>query len=621
MNNKFGFILNRLVLSNSTETREIKFYKGLNFISGPTDTGKTYIYQLIKYLLGSNDVPKKIPENKNFNTAFLEIQSHSRNEIITLNRILDTNKINIYSTSFENIEVNTPSNSFNTRGSSKIISKELMEYAGLYTDKNIKRTIREEKYQNINFRNFLHFSLVDEIQVINDKSLLFEGQYVSKTFDLNFFYYLISGTSNNYLTYLSDKKESNKKTVPQVLRVDEDRKSKNNPIKEIIYKTKDEVVYLEEEYNKINEITYNEEFEFITTEISSKTKKIHDLFKDMEKTKSKILMNNELIKRFNLLREQFNSDMERLEFILEGGGIISNLSIENCTVCGSKLSDLKHNHNNSSDSIDIDGESLYSSYKSEKNKIQLNLKDLNETIELIHNQNKDLKNTLNENESSFNILNSHINNELKPTKKSLEEKMGKAVEKEVIKQKIIYLTTMINELNTETKGIPLDLKIVSNINNDNDNVSSSINELCQIMSKHLEDMRFNQVNSAIEVYFDYKEHDFIIDNKLRSVYGKGYRAIIYAVFLISLMQYCYTKNLPHTGFVLIDSPLTTYQEGEELDEKDKIPNDLKKRFIQTFSKERENQIIILDNQFDMDTNGINYIKFTKKADEGRYGFL
>lgn len=340
-----------------------------------------------------------------------------------------------------------------------------------------------------------------------------------------------------------------------------------------------------------------------------------------KKTKSKILMNNELIKRFNLLREQFNSDMERLEFILEGGGIISNLSIENCTVCGSKLSDLKHNHNNSSDSIDIDGESLYSSYKSEKNKIQLNLKDLNETIELIHNQNKDLKNTLNENESSFNILNSHINNELKPTKKSLEEKMGKAVEKEVIKQKIIYLTTMINELNTETKGIPLDLKIVSNINNDNDNVSSSINELCQIMSKHLEDMRFNQVNSAIEVYFDYKEHDFIIDNKLRSVYGKGYRAIIYAVFLISLMQYCYTKNLPHTGFVLIDSPLTTYQEGEELDEKDKIPNDLKKRFIQTFSKERENQIIILDNQFDMDTNGINYIKFTKKADEGRYGFL
>ncbi|MDD1505889.1 ATP-binding protein, partial [Lysinibacillus sp. CNPSo 3705] len=97
MNNKYGFILNRLVLSNSTETREIKLYKGLNFISGPTDTGKTYIYQLIKYLLGSNDLPKKIPENKNFNIAYLEIQSYSKNEIITLNRILGTNKINIYS--------------------------------------------------------------------------------------------------------------------------------------------------------------------------------------------------------------------------------------------------------------------------------------------------------------------------------------------------------------------------------------------------------------------------------------------------------------------------------------------------------------------------------------------
>ncbi|MDD1505928.1 hypothetical protein PVA17_24765, partial [Lysinibacillus sp. CNPSo 3705] len=461
-----------------------------------------------------------------------------------------------------------------------------------------------------------------EIQVIKDKSLLFEGQYVSKTFELNFFYYLISGASNNYLTYLSDKKVSTKKAVPQVLSIDEDRESIDNPIVGIISKTKEEVVYLEEEYNKINEITYNEEFEVITTEISSKTKKLHDLFKSIEKIKSKILMNNELIKRFNLLSEQFNSDMERLEFILEGGDIISNLSIENCTVCGSKLCDL-NNHSKSSDSIIIDGESLYSSYKSEKNKIQLNLKDLNETIEIIHSENKDLKNTLKENENSFNKLNSHINNELKPTKKSLQEKMVKAVEKEVIKQKIIYLTTMINELNTDTKGISLGLEIESNINtvNNNDNVSSSINELCQIMSKHLEDMRFNQIKSPIEVNFDYNEHDFIIDNKLRSVYGKGYRAIIYAVFLISLMQYCYTKNLPHTGFVLIDSPLTTYQEGEEIDENDNIPNDLKKRFIQTFSKEKENQIIILDNQFDIDDSGINHINFTKKVNEGRYGFM
>lgn len=112
----------------------------------------------------------------------------------------------------------------------------------------------------------MHFSSVNEIQVIKDKSLLFEGQYVSKTFELNFFfYYLISGASNNYLTYLSDKKVSTKKAIPQVvLSVDEDRESIDNPIIGIISKTKEEVVYLEEEYNKINEITYNEEFDYVS---------------------------------------------------------------------------------------------------------------------------------------------------------------------------------------------------------------------------------------------------------------------------------------------------------------------------------------------------------------------
>lgn len=67
--------------------------------------------------------------------------------------------------------------------------------------------------------------------------------------------------------------------------------------------------------------------------------------------------------------------------------------------------------------------------------------------------------------------------------------------------------------------------------------------------------------------------------------------------------------------------LTTFQEGEEIDENDNISNDLKKRFIQTCSKEKENQIIILDNQFDIDDTGINHINLTKKVNEGRYGFM
>ncbi|MDQ7864054.1 hypothetical protein RCO48_32115 [Peribacillus frigoritolerans] len=52
---------------------------------------------------------------------------------------------------------------------------------------------------------------------------------------------------------------------------------------------------------------------------------------------------------------------------------------------------------------------------------------------------------------------------------------------------------------------------------------------------------------------------FYIDSKPTKDYGKGYRAIIYSAFVISLMEYCRDKKMPHPGFVVLDSPLTTYK--------------------------------------------------------------
>lgn len=618
MKNKYGLILNKLILSNGTETREVNFYKGLNFIYGPTDTGKTYIYQLIKYLLGSNDKPKDIPENNDFINVFLEITSNFTGKTFTLNRVIGTNKIYVYESSFDNINNSTHSNPFNTNGRSKIISKELMQHAGLETEYQIKKKINEEEYQNINFRNYLYFSMVDEVSIIKDKSPLITGQFVSKTFELNLFYYLVSNTSFDYLTHLSlKKKETQKKNL-------KGKKTKENPINYIVIKTQKEISELEEQLNNSDEISYSDEIIFITNEINSKSEELHILFKNSEKIKSKILMNNELVKRFKLLKEQFVSDMERLEFILEGGDIISNLRIETCTICGNQLNKKNHSHSNIFEVNHIDGKALYNSYTSEKNKIILNLKDLEETIDIILTENQNLNDQLSINENLYKNINNQINNELKPTKKSIEKKMDKMVEKKLINQKILFLKNIVKELQTDNKNIEANNPLIKDSQKSNyDKVSSSINELCTLMSNYLDEMRWKQDTTATEVYFDFHEHDFVIDGKSRSIYGKGYRAIIYSVFLISFMQHSRLNAFPHIGFVLLDSPLTTYQEGDEINEEDIIPDDLKQRFIRTFSEEREDQIIVLDNQFKLDTtiNKFNCIKFTKKHDEGRYGFM
>lgn len=616
MNNKYGLRLNKLLISNGKEFREVTFYKGLNFISGPTDTGKTYVYQLIKYLLGSNTKPKDIPENQDLNNVFLELISNSTKKTITLNRKLGTNKIYIYECPIDEVSDTPSNNSFNTKGSKNIIGKQLLFYAGLEENYSIKTKINDEGYQNINFRDYLHFSLVDEVNIIKETSPLITGQYTSKTFELNFFYYLISNASNHYLTYLSLQKQKNKKKSSQ-------KKNNENSIASILYQTQNEISALEEQFNKSKENSYSNEIVAITNEIKEKSNELHTLLKNNEKLKSKILMNNELIKRFTLLKEQFTSDLERLEFILEGGSIISNLLIETCTICGGQLSINDHKHSNLVEENSLDLSSLQESYTSERNKILINLNDLKETTEILLKENHNLHLQLTNNEVSYKLLDNQITNELKPTKESLEQKIEAVVEKRLIQQKILFLEQVKKKLEMKKEN-DSDFSPQNNIIKSNDaKVSSTINDLCNRMSDYLDEMKWKPDTLTTKVEFDYNAYDFLIDGKLRSVYGKGYRAIIYAVFLISLMKHCKVNDLPHTDFIVLDSPLTTYQEGDEMNKDENIPDDLKQRFIQIFSKEKESQIIILDNQFDIvsKTKNFHYIEFSKNYSEGRYGFI
>jgi hypothetical protein len=61
--NKSGFWLTSLTLTGSNVSpAEISFSNGLNVISGPSDTGKTFIAQCINFILGESKTPETGPE-------------------------------------------------------------------------------------------------------------------------------------------------------------------------------------------------------------------------------------------------------------------------------------------------------------------------------------------------------------------------------------------------------------------------------------------------------------------------------------------------------------------------------------------------------------------------------
>ncbi len=59
--------LKKLILSgNGKENAVIEFQKGLNIITGDSDTGKTYAFQCLNYILGADKLPKEIQEAKGY---------------------------------------------------------------------------------------------------------------------------------------------------------------------------------------------------------------------------------------------------------------------------------------------------------------------------------------------------------------------------------------------------------------------------------------------------------------------------------------------------------------------------------------------------------------------------
>ena len=122
--NKYGFFIKRLELSGSAvETKSIQFKKGLNVIFGSSDTGKTFIFECINYMLGSTTLKKSIPESENYNLVVLVIETYNGKEY-KLERSLKGGNFNLFDSSTGDSRVLEVSNQSNKETISNSKEKE-----------------------------------------------------------------------------------------------------------------------------------------------------------------------------------------------------------------------------------------------------------------------------------------------------------------------------------------------------------------------------------------------------------------------------------------------------------------------------------------------------------------
>jgi hypothetical protein len=100
------------------------------------------------------------------------------------------------------------------------------------------------------------------------------------------------------------------------------------------------------------------------------------------------------------------------------------------------------------------------------------------------------------------------------------------------------------------------------------------------------------------------------------------RAITHAAFTVGLLEYTRVNELPHPGFVVLDTPLLAYREPEG-EEDDLTGTDVQDRFYEYLEALKERQVIIFENNDPPEAvkRRSQTLFFSKNPHLGRYGFF
>ncbi|WP_205753005.1 hypothetical protein [Cupriavidus oxalaticus] len=153
------------------------------------------------------------------------------------------------------------------------------------------------------------------------------------------------------------------------------------------------------------------------------------------------------------------------------------------------------------------------------------------------------------------------------------------------------------------------------------NVGTHGDEVGKIALEMLVEWGFTTIKS---VYVDAAACDLVIDGRRRLSYGAGKRGLFLTALTIALMRHAMNEKHPHLGVVVLDSPLKAYAQKESSDTDRDIPTaTVNASFYSWLSRwNGPGQIVVLENEaVDPAIAAVlKPIEFTDSLTHGRQGF-
>jgi hypothetical protein len=608
-----GFRLIALRVEGQGRTpAEINFARGLNVISGASDTGKSYVLSLINYLLGAGTMPEDIPEAHGYTSAFLTLHAIAENKAYTLERALRGGDLRLYEGGPKELRAMQLLKPKHDPKRQDTVSAFLLGLSGL-SDKKILLKKRPIQTRSVSFRDISDLILATEERIITKLSPIHSANPVERTPESAVFRLMLTGADDGAIISQEDIKLSRSRQEGKVQLLSEmvtRQELELHRLRQEHADPADSVKQLEQQIDAA--LALREEHQHTIHAMESDRRAY---WNDLKKIENRLTVVEGLLERFKLLDAHYESDLNRLASIVEADEAFSMLQIEYCPMCGAAND--AHQHENVSKDYGV--ADVREGAIREAEKIQVLRRDLQSARQDLAGEYDGMISQQKELKIAVDSASKFIQDELMPKLRTSSERLGILVDlrsriqhlEHAAAQAVALREQYDDALREWKRPAPKAPKVNSTVR------VSDTEGFCLATQELLRAWRFPELDRVV---FSEEAEDLVISARHRSSRGKGIRALTYAAFLLGLMRYCIEQRRPHPGIVLMDSPLVAYKEPDP--DGDNLSPDVKDAFYRSLANGHAlGQIIVCENQdppSDISAN-INYIHFSKNR-EGRYGF-
>lgn len=604
-----GFQLRRLTLiGRGVSNAEVQFNEGLNVVTGPSDTGKTFIMQCIDFMLGGKDAPKPIPESERYETVRLTLNLSVSDDEVVLERSIRGGNFRLIKTGQADRTLSAKHSADDKDSASQYLLG-LSNLTGKKVRKNKIGVTRE-----VSFRDLARLILVDEAKIVSDDSPIYSGQYTTSTAESAVFRLLLTGVDDGSLISSEDPKVAKGRQAGKVEMLELLLNQTKGRIAELqlpgdMKTWQVQLTQVESLYNAAQKELAVEQQNAALLEGKRRME-----LNGLRQLESRSGVLRELQRRFTLLEKQYLSDLRRLESIAEAGSRLGQMNEERCPVCGAHAKHQEHDHQK----VDVSPEDMAQSCFVEAVKIRALISDLHLTREDNDKEIVRLHGQCELTSTRVRAVSVELTELLKPRIEIALLRLRESQATRDTYRRALELTGRVNEL----QGLMAGLGSIA---------STKGPELASVQVRSYEAEGFiKEVESLLRawhfpgldrVIFSEVDQDIVISGRTRASHGKGVRAIAHSAFNLALLKSCLTREMPHPGFVVIDSPLVVYREPDT--DEVGFSHDVKDAFYRSIAENfRTSQVIILENEDPPSNLGsdANVIRFTGTT-HGRQGFI